>query len=97
MLFAAENYTHIPASCRVANGLGIAVIAATICAVLAVLVRRSHAVAAVADGNVDSAPLGTSHGGTGKRTAPNEVELVGSELDGPRGARVGYAVVSVEA
>ena len=39
-LFPIENYSYIPGSCKLGNGLGMAVLAATVCAVLTVLLRN---------------------------------------------------------
>ena len=42
-----ENYQYIPTSCRIANGLGVAVIAAALFTFLSMLVRNAHKLRAV--------------------------------------------------
>jgi hypothetical protein len=90
---STENYRYIPLSCKIANGLGIAVIASAVFAVLTVLVRNISSPGRVeAETEMSVAvSLGTPVDPLAKRAAGEEAQST-TEVDS--GVRGGYAVVA---
>jgi hypothetical protein len=90
IVFCAENYPYIPASCRVAKGRGSGVRAAPIFAVLTVLVRRTVQQTPHGGGGAMVAPQGSS---VKAQAAGLEVPPMGEDMEQPDASRHSYAVV----
>jgi tryptophan-rich sensory protein len=87
-----ENYQYIPLSCKIANGLGIAVIVSAVCATLAVLVRNTASQGRVeAEVGVPVVP-GTPVDPLAKHAVEAEAQQGATEVDSA--VRGGYAVVA---